>query len=103
MEPTVPLLPALAPKFNAYMKVAAQRGAATDAGEAVHKRIRVYLGVAHVVDMLYGTASHDNAPTPDVRAATVRKLKSLGIWGDVPSALQGALAKSRRDCVQRGC
>ena len=51
-------------------------------------------GVAHVVDMLYGAASHDNAPTPDVRAATVRKLKSLGIWGDIPSALQGALAKS---------
>ena len=94
VEPTVLLLLALAPKLKAYMDVAAQCGAAADAGEAVHKRIRVYLGVAHVVDMLYGTASHDNAPTPDVRAATVRKLKSLGIWGDIPSALQGALTKS---------
>ena len=44
VEPTVPLLPALAPKLKAYMEVAAQCGAATDAGEAVHKRMRVYLG-----------------------------------------------------------
>ena len=44
VEPTVQLLPALAPKLKAYMEVAAQCGAATDAGEAVHTRIRVYLG-----------------------------------------------------------
>ena len=65
--------------------------------------MRVYLGVAHVVDMMYGKASHENAPTPDLRATTVRKLKSLGVWGDVPSALQGALTTPWRDCVQRGC
>lgn len=92
-EPTVQLLPALAPKIKAYMEVAAQCGAATDEGEAVHKRMRVYLGVSHVADMLYGNGRREKQPTPDDRAATVRKLKSLGIWGDMPSAMQGELTK----------
>ena len=92
-EPTVQLLPALAPKFKAYMEAAAQCGAATDEGEAVHHRMRVYLGVAHAADMLYGKGRQEKQPTPDDRAATVRKLKSLGIWGDMPSAMQGDLAQ----------
>ena len=92
-EPTVQLLPALAPKFKAYMEAAAQCGAATDEGEAVHQRMRVYLGVAHAADMLYGKGRQEKQPTPDDRAATVRKLKSLGIWGDMPSAMQGDLTQ----------
>ena len=93
-EPTVPLVPALAPKLKAYMEAAALCGADTGVAEAVHKRMRVYLGVAHVADLLYGKSSEAQQPTPEVCAATVRKLKSLGIWGDMPRAMQGALAKT---------
>ena len=75
------------------MDVAAQCGAATDDAEKVHKRLRVYLGVAHVVDMLYGKDKQAQAPAPDNFAAAVRKLKSLGIWEDMPVALQEELTK----------
>ena len=92
-EPTVQLLPALTPKSKNFMDVAAQCGAATDDAEQVHKRLRVYLGVAHVVDMLYGKDKQAQAPAPDNFAATVRKLKSLGIWEDMPVALQEELTK----------
>ena len=92
-EPTVQLLPALTPKFKNFMDVAAQCGAATDDAAKVHKRLRVYLGVAHVVDMLYGKDKQAQAPAPDNCAATVRKLKSLGIWEDMPVALQEELTK----------
>ena len=92
-EPTVQLLPVLAPKFKSYMEVAALCGAATGEAEAVHKQMRVYLGVAHVADMLYGKGRQAQQPTPEDCAATVRKLKSLGIWGDIPSAMQGELTK----------
>eukprot|EP00974_Lingulodinium_polyedra_P023974 2321984-Lingulodinium_polyedra.AAC.1 len=71
-EPTVQLLPVLSPKLKAFMEVAAQCGAATGDAETVHKRLRVYLGVAHVVNMVHCKDRQAQEPTPDDRAATVR-------------------------------
>ena len=50
-------------------------------------------GWPHVVDMLYGKDKQAQALAPDNCAATVRKLRSLGIWEDMPVALQEELTK----------
>ena len=46
-----------------------------------------------MVDMLYGKDKQAQALAPDNCAATVRKLRSLGIWEDMPVALQEELTK----------
>ena len=93
-ERTTDLLPSLAAKCITFVEVAETCGVArtvTSEARALHKRLRVYIAVAHVTDRLYGQTAKKAQPD---RAALRRELSSQGLQNDIPAFLHKELSRA---------
>ena len=87
LKATLALLPVLEPKYKMFIDAAAWVCAETlKRAKDVHVRMRVYIGVAHAVHMIY-QEKQSGAELKHVAS----KLKSLGIWSGMPSCIKKAL------------
>ena len=87
-EATITLLPWLAPKYKIFIDAAAEHGVCAEKlnrAKDIHARIRVYIGIAHAVHMLY-VEKLTGAELKHV----VAKLKSLGMWSGLPAIIKKA-------------
>ena len=76
-DPCVQLLPTLAPRYFSYLDAAERMGVDEEvvrAGRAAHRRMRVFVGVCHVTDRLFGPTSQKQ---PADRAEILREIKKV--------------------------
>ena len=88
-EPTLRLLPVLAPKYKTFIDAAADHGVCDETlkcAKDLHVRMRVYIGVAHAVHMIY----EEKISGAELKHVAGR-LKSLGIWSGMPSCIKKGL------------
>lgn len=90
-DPRVQLLPSLVQRYGAFVEAAEKIGvddAHIVSARAAHKRMRVFVAVLHVTAQLFGEPSQKSEPD---RPATVKQLRRLHLWDDLPAFLRAKL------------